>query len=86
MVEEPTPEPEVIEEEEPVAMNEEDYLNCKIEDYDFIYPLFKDEYPELFEKDTEERVKIYQFNYLIKQAINIKDIAWIETSFDEGTD
>lgn len=58
--------------------SEEDYLNCKMEDYDFIYPLFKNDYPELFDEKTEEKIKVYQFNYLMEQAIGIKDKEWIE--------
>lgn len=63
--------------------SEEDYLNCKIEDYNFIYQEFKNSYPELFNRVTERRIKIYQFNYLVGQAIRCKDKEWINRLLKE---
>ena len=58
--------------------SEEDEDNIKDEDYLNIYQQFKVNYPEMFEdKNVEKRIAIYQFNYLIGQAIKCKDIAWI---------
>ena len=58
--------------------NEEDEENIKDEDYLGIYEQFKTEYPEIFQdKNVETRIAVYQFNYLIGQAIKCKDIEWI---------
>ena len=58
--------------------SEEDEDNIKDEDYLNIYQQFKVNYPEMFEdKNVEKRIALYQFNYLIGQAIKCKDIAWI---------
>ncbi len=58
--------------------SEEDEENVKDEDYLDIYKQFKMYYPEMFKhKNIETRIAVYQFNYLIGQAIKCKDIAWI---------
>ena len=58
--------------------SEEDEENIKDEDYLDIYEQFKAEYPEIFrDKNVETRIAVYQFNYLIGQAIKCKDIEWI---------
>ena len=58
--------------------SEEDEENIKDEDYLDIYEQFKAEYPEMFQnKNVETRIAVYQFNYLIGQAIKCKDIEWI---------
>lgn len=54
----------------------------KIQEKDFfeIYDTFKNEYPELFNNEhTEKRIFIYQFNYLLGQAIETKDLDWIKS-------
>lgn len=57
--------------------SEEDEVNIKDVDYAGIYEQFKAEYPEMFKGDnTEKRIKIYQFNYLIGQAIECKNTEW----------
>lgn len=57
--------------------SEEDETNIKDEDYLDIYEQFKIEYPEMFkDKNVGTRIAVYQFNYLIGQAIKCKDIEW----------
>ena len=59
--------------------SEEDESKIKAEDYDGIYELFKNEYPEMFENPfIEQRINLYQFNYLMGQAINGKKHEWIK--------
>lgn len=58
--------------------SEEDEDKIVDADYKNIYPIFKKEYPEMFDDVTEKRIKVYQFNYLIRQAIGIKNKEWIE--------
>lgn len=59
--------------------NEEDEENVIIADYAEIYETFKKEYPEMFANpNVEKRIKIYQFNYCVDQAIKIKDENWIK--------
>lgn len=59
--------------------SEEDEEHIKIEDYADIYETFKKEYPEMFtNKNVEKRIFIYQFNYLIGQAIKCKDNDFIK--------
>lgn len=59
--------------------SEEDENNIKDEDYMGIYEQFKAEYPEMFKDDNiETRIAVYQFNYLIGQAIKCKDNEWIK--------
>lgn len=59
--------------------NEEDEDKIKNEDYREIYNLFKHNYPEMFiNKYTDQRISLYQFNYLIGQAINSNDNEWIK--------
>ena len=42
------------------------------------YELFKKEYSEMFQPvNIEKRIAVYQFNYLIGQAIRCRDIDWI---------
>ncbi|MBQ8749190.1 MAG: phosphotransferase [Clostridia bacterium] len=58
--------------------SEEDEYKIKEEDYIGIYNQFKTEYPEMFkDKDVEKRIAVYQFNYLIGQAIKCNDKQWI---------
>ncbi|MBQ8761852.1 MAG: hypothetical protein IJZ26_00840 [Clostridia bacterium] len=58
--------------------NEEDENKIKNEDYIGIYEQFITEYPEIFnDKNIEKRIAVYQFNYLIGQAIKCKDNEWI---------
>ena len=58
--------------------SEEDEENIKDEDYFGFYEQFKMGYPEMFkDKEVETRIAVYQFNYLIGQAIKCKDIEWI---------
>lgn len=57
--------------------DDEDKIND--EDYAGIYEIFKSEYPEMFKhKNINQRIKIYQFNYLIGQAIKSKNHEWIQ--------
>ena len=57
--------------------SEEDEDKIKDEDYLDIYKQFKMDYPEMFKhKNIETRIAVYQFNYLIGQAIKCKDIEW----------
>ena len=59
--------------------SEEDEDKIVDEHYAGIYEQFKAEYPEMFkDKNVEKRIKVYQFNYLINQAIGIKNHAWIQ--------
>lgn len=59
------------------ANEEDEVINVKDGDYAGIYEQFKAEYPEMFKGDnTEKRIKIYQFNYLIGQAIECKNTEW----------
>jgi len=58
---------------------EEDENNVKDEDYTEIYEQFKAAYPEMFkDNNIETRIAVYQFNYLIGQAIESKDNEWIK--------
>jgi len=56
-------------------------------DFKFVYPQFKSYYSELFsDENVEKRIKIYQFNYLLRQAINWKDPkskVWIEKLLED---
>lgn len=59
--------------------SEEDEDKIKEEDYTEIYNQFKTEYPQLFEiRNIDKRVKVYQFIYLMGQAIKCKDQEWIK--------
>ena len=58
--------------------SEEDEEKIIDEHYADIYEIFKSEYPTMFEnKYVERRIFIYQFNYLIGQAIKCCDNKWI---------
>ena len=58
--------------------SDEDEDNIQDKDYTEIYEQFKAEYPEMFkDKNIEKRIAVYQFNYLIDQAIKCKDNEWI---------
>lgn len=60
--------------------NDEDEDKIQEKDFVGIYDTFKKEYPEMFNnKHSEKRIFIYQFNYLLGQAIKIKDLAWIKS-------
>ena len=73
------------EEPQPTHIPNANYLQAdtfediiKNEDYTGIYEQFKSEYPEMFkDKNIEKRIAVYQFNYLIGQAIKCKDDKWI---------
>lgn len=57
--------------------SEEDEHNIKDEDYSNIYEQFKVEYPKMFEiENVEERIAVYQFDYLLGQAIKCNDKKW----------
>lgn len=57
-------------EEDEEKILEKDYLN--------IYQQFKNEYKKMFANNyVEKRILIYQFNYLIGQAIKCNDNVWI---------
>ena len=63
--------------------SEEDEEKVKAEDYCEIYNQFKAEYPEMFnDNNVEKRIKVYQFNYLMGQAIKCKDREWITELLD----
>lgn len=48
--------------------------NIKDEDYSNIYSWFKKYYKEMFATpNIEQRIKFYQYDYLINQAIKCKD-------------
>ena len=56
----------------------------KEEDYSMVYDTFKSTYPELFNlPHFETRLKIYQFNYLMRQAISITNHTWITQLLDD---
>ena len=58
--------------------SEEDEKFIKNEDYLDVYEQFKTEYPQMFDHQyIETRIKIYQFNYLMKHAIKCRDKDWI---------
>ena len=58
--------------------SEKDECNIKDEDYGDIYTIFRNEYSEMFDiPHIEQRIYIYQFNYLIGQAINNRNVEWI---------
>lgn len=59
--------------------NEEDEGNIIDIEYKNIYQIFRANYKELFvSKFTDDRIFIYQFIYLINQAIECKDINWVK--------
>lgn len=58
-------------------VSEEDEDKIYVEDFVDVYQKFKQEYPQMFNNDAENRIKVYQFNYLINQAIKCKDYNWI---------
>lgn len=54
--------------------SEEDEVNILDEDFIKVYDWFKKYYKELFMvSNIEQRIKIYQFNYLCEQALKMKD-------------
>lgn len=58
-------------------VSEEDEDKIKEEDYANIYDQFKLEYPEMFtNKNVEKRIAVYQFDYLIGQAIKCNNKEW----------
>ena len=58
--------------------SEEDEDNIKEEDYKEIFKQFKEEYLDMFKDiNVEKRIFVYQFNYLMGQAIKCKDVEWI---------
>lgn len=57
--------------------SEEDENKTFDEDYIQVYDWIKKYYKELFEvPNIEARIKIYQFNYLCRQALKINDKEW----------
>lgn len=63
--------------------SEKDVNNIKDEDYYNLYNLFKNEYPEMFKHlYTEQRIALYQFNYLLGQAIKCRDNKWMKDLLD----
>ena len=59
--------------------NEEDEDNIIDSEYKNIYQIFRANYKELFaNKFTDDRIFIYQFIYLINQAIECKDIKLVK--------
>jgi len=56
-------------------------------DFEMVYDLFKQNYKELFsEKHSAKRIMIYQFNYLLRQALawkNSKASLWVEKLLDD---
>ena len=60
--------------------SDEDEDKIKEKDFVGIYDTFKKEYPEMFkDKQIEKRISVYQFNYLLGQAIKIRDFDWIKS-------
>ena len=58
--------------------SEADEDNINNEDYKDIFEWFKNEYPEMFKNQyIDQRISLYQFNYLIGQAIKCNDKEWI---------
>ena len=58
--------------------SEKDEDKIKDDDYIGIYQLFQSEYPEMFvNENIDKRISVYQFNYLIGQAIQCNDSQWI---------
>lgn len=62
--------------------SEEDENVVFDEDFENVYKQFKSKYSEMFTSEhTEKRIKIYQFNYLLRQALewkNPKSKIWVE--------
>ena len=59
--------------------SEEDEEKIIEKDYSAIYQIFKAHYPEMFQiKHIDKRISVYQFNYLMGQAIKCQDSEWIE--------
>lgn len=64
--------------------SEEDEENVVASDYANIYKTFQQEYCEMFTNPyVENRIKIYQFNYLIGQAIKVRNHNWIKQLLTE---
>ncbi len=58
--------------------SEDDEEKINDEDYAGIYEIFKNNYKEMFvNPKIDRRIKIYQFNYLMGQAIKCKNKDWI---------
>ena len=58
--------------------SEKDEKNIIDKDYFGLYECFKTKYPEMFSNENvDKRIFIYQFNYLMEQAIEINDMKWI---------
>lgn len=63
--------------------SEENESKIKAIDYINIYEQFKKEYPQMFYcDDIEMRIKVYQFNYLIGQAIDCREDTKIKLLID----
>lgn len=59
--------------------SEEDEGNVIEDDYKHIYPVFKNNYKELFcGQFVDDRIFIYQFIYLMNQAIKCNDNHWMK--------
>lgn len=59
--------------------SKEDERFVRDEDYKQVYAQFKDVYKNMFkDENIVRRISVYQFNYLIGQAINLNDKIWAE--------
>ena len=63
--------------------SEEDENIVFDKDFECVYKTFKKEYSNLYDSLTESRVKVYQFNYLIGQAIGIKNYNWAKELIED---
>lgn len=64
--------------------SEIDEPNIVDDDYKNVYSTMVSSYPELFDIPyIEDRIYVYQFNYLMRQAISIKNHSWIKELLDD---
>ena len=64
--------------------SEADEGNIDVNDYLYIYPQFRMEYPEMFDiASIDRRIDVYHFNYLIEQAISINNKEWVKELFKQ---
>ena len=67
--------------------SEEDENVVFDKDFENVYKIFKQQYRELFaHPNVEKRIKIYQFNYLLRQALswkNPKAKLWVEKLLED---
>ena len=68
--------------------SEEDENVVFDDDFKYVYSQFKSNYKELFDdENVEKRIKIYQFNYLLRQALawkNPKSKVWVEKLLEDA--